>query len=156
MLVEHRVAIPGEHELTEVRVLDDDELTEIRKAADLIVAVASSPAFRRLQQLTQLMLARIDQVEAREKPAVQDIESCLAGVSALVQAEAVFVESVKKLLEDAGDDDAAEAGQRVDLLEESSAWEMLDRASRGEARLARDRSGAVGALHKDTEFYSTV
>jgi hypothetical protein len=154
LLVEHRVVVPGEHELSQVRELSDEELAEIRDASELIVAMGSSPGFRRLQQLTHLTLQRIEVVAARDQPTTQEIEACLAGVRALAQAQTAFTGWAKSLVEDAAEDQASEARGQIESLEGLPAWSLLRALSGGTTRLVRNREGVIGIPSADSAFAS--
>lgn len=144
ILAERRAMMPGQHELAQVRLLEDAELAEIQRASGLISAVGSSAGLRRLGQLTELTLERISVVESRDRPAAHEIESCLAALGAMVMAETKLLENIDDLLTEAADTPGTQdARDGLSALQQSARWSVLSAAATRAYELARDRNGLL-------------
>src|SRR4051812_47938181 len=65
LLVEHRVTVPKEHEIIQIREPEPEELGTIEAAAELITTVARSRSFRRVHGLCRLASDQALLVQAR-------------------------------------------------------------------------------------------
>lgn len=143
------MAIPGEHELAQVRTLSEAEHAGIRAAGDLITKIAESAALRRLQALTQLTLDRVALVEAHDEPARHEVQAAAAGVEAMLQANEGLFTDTSLLLSDDSSNKTTVALEALEALPSSQPWTILGQLNEDGVRLVRDRSGEVGVLSEN-------
>jgi hypothetical protein len=152
-LVEHRVTIPGEHEIIGLRELSEQESAAVEHDDDLIIRVASSRWFRRLKSLAALTSERVEAVEARDGPHQDEIIACRMAVIAMVEAHQRFVTDAKELLDSEPVSDVKDqTDQALAEVNSSAAWTALASLTDHGAQLAFDRAGALGILTGSREF----
>lgn len=152
-LVEHRVTVPGEHEILGLRELSDQDAADIKAADELIRRVASAHWFRRLRGLTNLSLNRIQLVEAHDQPHPNEIAACRAAVAAVVEAQARLSSDLVELLRAyAPEDRQAATLASLDAVASSDSWSWLTKLSSPGAQLAFDRQPKLGILDQTGGF----
>jgi hypothetical protein len=145
VLAEHRAEGPHTHGIVQVRRLDLAEAAETREAVELINTVSRSTAFRRVQQLAELALARIAPITARDQPAQHEIDACVAAIAALVRARETFEKSASELSN-------SSATASIDELSSHPAWNALNALAADPLSFKRDRGGRVGTLDAANQF----
>lgn len=152
-LVEHRVTVPGEHEIIGIRELDSAEASQIEAADVLVSRVARAYWLRRFKMLEGNSRDRIRQVEAHDQPTRREVDECRASVVAAINAADRVGDEFSELLVFCADAEArAEVTMAVSALTESDEWSLLKALSTPERSLVVDRQSTLGVITSEGGF----
>ncbi len=119
--------VPGEHGISGIRELSDDELRQIERDDHLIVTSANAAPFQRCRQILGVVIEQIADLQEADPAGPGEVGAVRAAFGSLMEALGELDEKLKEVIQEFSSGEAAtEFARHATQIRESPAWRQVE------------------------------